>query len=907
MFNFQVIFTYPWLFLLLIPAVALALVPYFLSAKKYRRNRNRITSIVLFFITMTLSVSVLVGVNFEYDVYNSENEIMLVVDASYSTKEEKEAKDGYVKDIIDMTNSRIFKLGIVTFGFDQQYVLPLTADLSGAYGKYTDAPAPDTSATDIAAALMFADSKFENPESAKIILVSDGIETDESVQSVIRTVAAHGVRVDTIRCSSLKPDSEVLITGATFPDYNIAVGDSITATLEVKSNYKSDIPAKITVTDNDGEGKEFEVELTSGTTAVPFEWVFEEEGLHKFNFRIQAQRDTVAENNELYSYVYLVPHESVLIIENFENESNELYNLLKDEFRPKVVTVGDPEFPTTLAQLREYDEIILNNVASEDLTVEFKTILDEYVQVVGGGLFTVGGSEPGNPDVAHAYNREDMAGSQLQKMLPVDAINYTPPIAVVIVIDVSSSMLVPSSANPDKTKLDLAKQAAESLVQDSECLGIRDYCGVMKLENSYDVAVRITPMTQSADIIQHISEIEGGGGTNFAPALDRASRDLRALYSGGSVQKMHVVVISDGAAADYNDYTKIMQTYRPEDGPKVTYSFIAIEADEDSKKTLETAAEGFGGGKAYTPKGNDVTQDLKKDISLPEVRAVEYGEFKPAIDPDSPYAKVLTQDNMPSLYGFYGTRAKQSASVVLSGEFGVPVYAEWRYGAGTVGSFMCDLKMTEWSAEFMSSESGRAFISAVVKKLFPAGDIKPKKLSVSIREDNYTTQVSIYPTKPLEAGESVSVSVTNLSVENSQVDIIQPSESDKFSRASFVAKTPGIYEIKVTLTTGSGTEELVLYKSFSYSAEYAVLDGNGEELMNFIAASSEGRADVVNTEERFKAFEGFITSLHRSYDPRFLFIIIALVTFLLNVAVRKFKFKWPHELIQAAIEKRKSK
>ena len=42
--------------------------------------------------------------------------------------------------------------------------------------------------------------------------------------------------------------------------------------------------------------------------------------------------------------------------------------------------------------------------------------------------------------IAHAYNRDDMLNTLFQDILPVQAINYTPPVAVMIVADRSGSM-----------------------------------------------------------------------------------------------------------------------------------------------------------------------------------------------------------------------------------------------------------------------------------------------------------------------------------------------------------------------------------------------------------------------------------------------------------------------------------
>ena len=62
MHNFRLVFSIsPWLMLLLIPAVAIALIPHFRLSKKYRRTRNRITSLVLHLLVMFFSISVLAG------------------------------------------------------------------------------------------------------------------------------------------------------------------------------------------------------------------------------------------------------------------------------------------------------------------------------------------------------------------------------------------------------------------------------------------------------------------------------------------------------------------------------------------------------------------------------------------------------------------------------------------------------------------------------------------------------------------------------------------------------------------------------------------------------------------------------------------------------------------------------
>ena len=54
---------------------------------------------------------------------------------------------------------------------------------------------------------------------------------------------------------------------------------------------------------------------------------------------------------------------------------------------------------------------------------------------------------------------------------------------------------------------------------------------------------------------------------------------------------------------------------------------------------------------------------------------------------------------------------------------------------------------------------------------------------------------------------------------------------------------------------------------------------------------------VLSYGDEYQVFENAVKYIHKVIDPRLPLIIISLALFLLDVAVRKFKWKWPHELI----------
>lgn len=895
MFDLKMIFSQPWLLLLLIPAFALGLLPYFRTPKRYRRNRNRVTSTVLHLVVMTLSIFVLSGVCFTYKEYNNNNEIIFLVDKSFSTQDEERAATDYMSDVINMSNSDVYNIGVVTFGFDQKYAVPLTDDYSRIFSDYDGAEQPDTTATDIAAALEYTAGLFNHPESGKIILISDGVETDEAAASVIRGISAKGIRVDTVCTSSLFPQNEVGIVGTVFPDENIESGEEIDITLSLKSNGTSAKPVKVNVTYFDGkvEVGTVQADLITSVQEVKLKYKVEGTGLHPFRFSVTSENDSITENNSVTSYLYLETYDKLLIIESRPGISVKLEELFEDMKIETLCTQTDP-FPETIDDLRKYDEVILNNIANADMTPEFVALLNEYVYDLGGGLFTVGGGEQDDPETAHAYNRSDMAGKPYQQMLPVQAIDYTPPLGLVIVIDVSGSM--------SGEKVEAAKESARSIVRDGSCLSERDYCAVITLNDEYKEEIPLISMAKQQDILDAIYELSTSGGTLFSPSIERASMDLLAAKNEGLIEKMHVIIITDGGVASSDKGYQDMVANNHQHG--VSFSFVGIGATDSAMNELKAAAEA-GGGKAILSTGDysDLTQQLKDDVRAPSIKEVEYGEFVPTVDSESYYATVISQEEMPALEGFYGTKVRSGAQVALYGQYGVPIYASWKFGNGTVSSFMCDLSGV-WSSDLLDDEKGRALVRAFVRKTFPTESIRQQGVDVIMTEQNYKTQLSLYPSKPLAEGESLRVNVKNVSNPDYQAVISNPIASENYSRASFIATEPGVYEITVERLTATGDvvedATTVLRKSFSYSAEYD-LPANTElgiENLQQIAELGNGKYELIAGAQPWLALEGFVEYFERAFNPALMLMIIAIVLFLLDIAVRKFKWKWLHEIIR---------
>lgn len=894
MTNFSINFNNPWLLLVLIPAGALTLIPYFRSAKKYRRTRNRICSIVLHLVVMVLSIAVLAGINFQYDVPNEENEVILLVDKSESAGLSEDAKDEFVYDVIKSSTSQ-FKVGVVTFGYDQVYAAPLSNDSDEVYSQYLSSLPPDGTATDIASALKYAASLFEKPETARIVLLSDGIETDGTALSVIKTIAAEGIKVDTVHFPDEHGD-EVRIVSSKLPDYTIRHGETFTLSLDLESSYEGE--ATLTMYDDTTMiGESVNVRLERGKQTVELEAILALPGLHKLSFEIESPTDTLTQNNAYNSFVNIEVFDKLLIIESIVGESDSLCDLMTDK-KVTVVNSGDVDkMPKTLDELRNYDEVILVNVANSDMPDGFAELLYSYVNDVGGGLFTVcGNKEDANPNdelwEANAFTREDMYGSVYQQLLPVEAINYTPPVAVVIIIDCSGSMYDPNGTVPyEKSKLYAAKQGAESCL---DALTERDWVGIMTFMDTYSEDLELTPRPQRDKILAAIDDIpQNGGGTIFTGALERAGSALTALTS---VEKRHIILVTDGEPGDEEEEYGSVMKRNAELG--ITMSVVGIECTAAASSHMTYVLETYAGVDAdnyHDVKDvSAVPTAMREDLEVPEIKDVNYGNFTPTIEKHNSVVNGIDENNMPSLDGFYGTKAKEGAEVVLMGEF-VPIYAQWKVGKGMVGSFMCDLNGT-WSKNVIQSDAGKLLVNNMVSALFPTESIRKTDIQLSLKEQNYSTQMNIFTDVPEDHTVEVSVA-PKLSTEG-QIQTLYPSSTEGFGRVSFTITEPGIYEIKVVKKDAEGNvvSEATEYKTFSYSEEYNIFHTD-EECAEFLKNLSEEGGGFVLTES-YQVFENAVKLLHKVVDPRIVFMIIALVAFILDIAVRKFKFKWLHEIIR---------
>ena len=947
MYDFKTDFSVSaWVFLLLIPLFAFSFFMYFRMKKKYRRTRNRIISLVLHCLVLLLCVGILSGITFSYNIPNEQNELVILVDASFSSGYAKDRANNFVHDIL-LSNENRCKVSIVTFGFDQKVALEMGEhDPEEAYEIYLQSPLPDITATDIASALTFiwdpntdqsggGDGKaiISHPETSKIVLISDGLQTDRDAMSVVKGITMDGVEIDT----SFYPTSykgDVWITDVTYPDRKYNVGEEIPFALEVRSAFEGEID--ITFKDkHEKEVKTFErkgVKLSTSKQTYDFPYAFQTPGHHELSFEIASSVDSMPENN-IWNLTYDIAEDSsVLIIEKYKGESLPLMSSLMESSKGTnvsfdVVQVDDkPSLPSDIGGLVVYDEVILVNIANGDMGESFVKLLESYVGDYGGGVFTVGGAEKdANGNVvtvqnekgetvpkAHAYNEDDMKGSLFQQMLPVNITDYTPSVALAIIIDRSGSM-------ESDTEYGMPVNIAISGAIDAlEALSPHDQVGIVTLQDYYTFGLDMTPMTQKNRIINSIRAVANGsgGGTMYEPSINMAGQTLQSLLSA---ERKHILFFSDSQPADqFSSYNATMQRYFKNYGITLTYVSVVKPLTDDMRNLAEGA-----GGHAYSMDGSDVgkiSDYLTEDLQLDGLSGAVAEQYSPTVRNHTTIVDGVSENALKEITmgGFFTSVEKGYGDVEVSlmAQY-VPLYAQWKYGRGKVGSFMCDLE-NMWSKEFLEDDSGKKTLYNILVSVISQMTYAENIFSTTVIEDNYRTQISVYGFHVQEEeGRKLVAFVNGPNDELEKFDLSQ--ESYTGNRFTFLNKSQGVYEITIVkvaddfsidsvnslaeIPTASVYGYYTTYRAFSYSKEYdpasdSFADGRSLLVELSTREIEEGEDPTAKLVDDPETILDYFADIHIVYDPQKLFAILAIVLMLLDIAIRKFKFKWPHEMIR---------
>ncbi|MEZ4268413.1 MAG: VWA domain-containing protein [Myxococcota bacterium] len=550
-------------------------------------------------------------------------------------------------------------------------------------------PGTEGRTSNVQAGLRLAESLFPEGRLARIVLVTDGLQTRGSLADERETASRFAIRVHHLDLTDAARPAELMVTGLEAPD-SLEPRVPFVARATVKATAAIEARCELFVDAVLAEGKD--VSLASGDTEVAIETSVKEGGDKRLSMRCApklATDDRFASNNAFEIPIHIKTLPKVLYVEGERQFRQNLVAALGRDFD---VEMRDARgLPQTTAEARKFDLIFISDVPKSSgaggdfMTRQHMQALESYVRE-GGGLVIAGGENSFGPG---GYGGSYLEKHVLPVELDVEKKEDIPSLALVLVIDRSGSMT--------GEKIELAKEAARATL---DVLQPSDKLGIVAFDAAPTFIVRLQRAANRLKITDSLARLSSGGGTNIFPALDQAYRALATTQA----KTKHIILLTDGQSSRSGILDLVSQSY----ADKITISTVAVGLNSDQTLLMQVAEEG-GGRYYFTDRADNIPKLFLKETSEITRRALVEDHFRPVVSKRFRSLQMFQGvgiERAPALLGYVSTRAKPRAEVLMLSHRSEPILARWRLGLGQVVVWTSDVK-NKW-AHFWLGWSGYA-------------------------------------------------------------------------------------------------------------------------------------------------------------------------------------------------------
>lgn len=712
----------------------------------------------------------------------------------------------------------------------------------------------DEGATDIESAVRLAMGIFPENVGKRIVLLTDGEETQGDALGIIGTLSSPNITLDVFSTAKAQ-EAGVQITALELPevankktsyDITLQLYATVETTAEVRLFKENTLIAKEEIT------------VSSGESRVVFADKTDTGGGVTYRAEITPEIDDTTKNNQAYAYTYIDDVPRVLLVGNKEN--TEAWQGILAASGLQVEEVSPKGVPMAMESLEGYNSIILANVSAKELTTGFLPLLETYVRTLGGGLVVSGGAE--------AYALGGYFKTPLEDMLPVDmelkTEGETPDLAMVMIIDRSGSM---TAGTYGVTQLEMAKEAA---IRSLDSFQEKDQVGIIAFDDKFEWVVPITKVAgNKVEITDKIAKIQPGGGTSILPGLVEGVDQLVSTVA----KEKHIILLTDGQA-EQTGYDSVLREMEKQG---ITLSSVAVGGGADAT-LLKELAEGGGGRYYFTDEFTDLPEIFATETLLAGKEYLNHRSFYPKVGSAS---GILTGiDSVPKLDGYVGTTAKSRGDVVLVSDREEPILATWQYGLGRTAAWTPDVG-GGWTREWLSQPAGTAVLRNTVGWVGNTKMDEEIRLSGRAGASNGTLRVEM-PYNPDVSG----LTATVLSSEGTPYETTLIATAPGIYEGEFATSAQGAYVASLSVKKKDGTQQNMSGGfTLPYSAEYDMSKkGEGAGLLPEMATVGVGR---VLTQGQ----EVFETAPQASLTPKDMsqwLLALGLGFFLLDIALRRF-------------------
>lgn len=767
-------------------------------------------------------------------------------------------------------------LGVVVFdGRAITSVAPTSARIS----DFSFEP-PGAEGTDIETALRLARAIVPPDAAGRLVLFTDGNQTRGNAEAAAREFAssARPVPVEVVALK-YRLENEVYIANVDAPSQAPAES-SVRLRVTLFSTTKA--IGTLRVLSSDAREQQLyaqRVELDPGENVRTLEVPLGPGRVHRFRAVFEPQTDaagkplgdTLAENNAATAFTLTPGTGSVLIVEG--TSDNHLPSALArtlEEDGLKVETLTARLVPSDPLTLQNYDLIILENVGAEDLPEPTQRLLAAAVREMGIGLIMVGG--------VNSFGAGGWRNTPLEPVLPVlldlPERLVEPEAAVVFILDNSGSMRRPVMGS-SRSQQEIANQAAAMALG---ALDRRDLVGVIAFNSNYDVVQPLSPNADPASTASAILSIGPGGGTNLAPALVEAGKQLDAVKA----KNKNIIVLTDGVSQDRDKLPDIAKSLAKRD---IRLSSIAIGDDADVSSLEEMSR--IGEGKFYQVVNPAVLPRIfMRAVKVIRSPLIREEPFQPVVLPSGSPA-TIGLGTPPELLGLCLTQPRPDPTVInaIVAPTGEPVLSHWRVELGQVAAFTSDAG--NWASNWIDWPGYRRMWTQLARSIGRSQNTS----RYSARAEINSGELVIHAERNAGASDgAAALSATVFSPSGGQIPLrlteIAPGVFE--GRTQVADEGAYIAVVRPILPAGAAAAPPIITGASLFAGrEWRDLASN-DEWLHSLARLSNAEVRALDADRPASLFERVGLPPHRSQSPLWPLLLTWIpILFLLDVAVRR--------------------
>ncbi len=878
-------FDNPYLLFLMIPLALAVIIPFFITKNKDNKSGMWLASLVCHLVIILLVGLAAAGLS--SITVLTKTTVYVVADVSHSSAQSMDKIDAHIAKIREELPANS-TMGVVCFGKNSVLLTP-----AGRTPVSVREAEVDGSVTDIAAALTYTETLFEEDCIKRIVLITDGNDTTGqgtgALAATVSNMTDNGIKLDAIFLDNTLGEDNTEVQLMDIKHTSSAYsGRKNEATFLLQTSQDTEVMLELfsrpVNTSGEPTGEFTRVNYTvlsaeRGLNTVKLELPTREAATYEYRATVTADGDLSSHNNTRGFLQTVVGKAKILLItgENADRELIEAQYGEQAEITSYLVRGTSTYAPVTLEELIAYDEIVISNldIRKIDNANAFVDSLEMAVSQYGKSLVTMG-----NLDL-HS-SPEDPIFKKFEEILPVNyGVTTLEGRMYTIVLDISHSLY-------QAEKFTIVKEAAIQLLsimeeQDNVCLVT--FWGDVRASDPDTVK------NCRQDLITYINSLSTMHGTDIGLGLESALQ----MVNEQKLAENHVVLISDGFSFADTDQARRAAYQLGASGATLSAINPYIENEGNTgQTTLRSIVAQCPGGKYYPiSRPSDV-----KDMVF-ETVANEIADF--IVEKDSPVTITRYKNEpiisgfsaFPSVSGYMISMPKYDATVALSITYvkpsgvqqSIPLYAYRTHGNGRVASFTSGLSDSDGAVEggwtkHWSDAQKKIFASNLLSSNIPTERLE-EPYTVSMTVGEYETYMELLPAV-LDPDAEVTLHITHPNGRRFTRELSFDSQKYFYTMETGIA---GTYRIEITYTSDEVSSKSIETFELSYLPEYNAFAGfDRYHVYEFMrgngSVTTDGIPDLENDPNE-------ITTYRMSYAVPLL--IAAIAIFLLDILLRKLR------------------